>query len=91
MDDYVIILNYLRGNMTYTIDLGGYILPKYIEYGSINLYKSRSDELLRRSSYVKNFENSLGKKDIVQRLFSKSFRPASINFFPHFAIILDVA
>ena len=74
MDDYIIILNYLRGNMTYTIDLGGYILPKYIEYGSINLYKSRSDELLRRSSYVKNFENSLGKKDIVQRLFSKSFR-----------------
>lgn len=73
MNDYIIISNYLRGDLTYTIDLGGYILPKYIEYGSINLYKSRSDELLKRSSYVKNFENSLKKKDIIQ-LFPKSFR-----------------
>ena len=92
MNDYTIIFNYLKGNPTYTFELSGYILPKYID--RTNLYESRKIELLEHtSSYCKNFEKDVnrfikdfGNKDYLD--YIKEF-PIPIDHKKYWLEILD--
>lgn len=69
MNDYSIILNYLRGNPGYCYKLGDYILPRYCD--TIDLAKIRSAELLRRSKFVKSFESYLDKEMKTKQYLEK--------------------
>lgn len=68
--DYRVIANYLIGNPMYCFELEGYYIPKY--FNKVDLQKIRVSSLSNKSSYVKNFEDSL-KKEIPKMFSNKSY------------------
>ena len=83
--NYRLVSNYLKGNPTYCFDLDEYTFPKY--YGSVNLFNIRKVELLRRSKYALNFEQSL--KTDIPKLISKSNNKYLNCIIPEFPIPIE--
>lgn len=88
MNDYAILLNYLRNNQIYCFRIEDYILPKYINQGLTNLEKARNQELQsKKSSFVKNFELSL--KTEISKSLPKKNKELYLRNIPEFIIPIE--
>ncbi len=86
MNDYIIILNYLRNNPLYCFNIDDYLFPKYINSGKTNLERARLDEIKKKkSSFVVNFENCLSKE--ISKIFSKHTK--YLSYIPEFPIPIE--
>ena len=86
MNDYTIILNYLRNNQLYCFNIEDYLFPKYINSGKTNLERARLDEMKKKkSSFVVNFENCISKE--LLKIFNKHSK--YLSYIPEFPIPIE--